>query len=159
VLEFKDTGYVKDDEKIDPDGLLESLRKGTEASNEERKSRGWAPLTIVGWRFPPRYDQQNRRLEGAIDGEPQGTRVVNDNTRILGSHGVTSVAVVADPDAIDRAVSDFKGVVQNYTYVSGERYTEYKAGDRVAEYGLAALVTGGAAAVAVKTGAAKWLWK
>jgi len=159
VLEFQDTGYVKDDEKIDADTLLGSLRKGTEASNEERKARGWPPLTIVGWRFPPRYDEQNKRLEWAIDGQSEGARVVNYNTRILGRHGVTSVAVVADPDGIDRAVADFKGVVQNYTYISGERYTEYKPGDKVAEYGLAALVTGGAAAVAVKSGAAKWLWK
>jgi len=32
-------------------------------------------------------------------------------------------------------------------------------GDKVAQYGLAALVVGGAAAVAVKSGIFKWLWK
>jgi uncharacterized membrane-anchored protein len=36
--------------------------------------------------------------------------------------------------------------------VSGERYTEFKQGDHVAEFGLAALVLGGAAAVATKKG-------
>jgi uncharacterized membrane-anchored protein len=49
-------------------------------------------------------------------------------------------------------------VIGNFHYVDGERYAEYKPGDKVAEYGLAALV-GGAAPVAVKSGAAKWLWK
>jgi uncharacterized membrane-anchored protein len=159
VLEFEETGYVKDDEKIDPDALLESVRKGTEAGNEERKARGWAPLTIVGWRFPPRYDQQSKRLEWAIDAQSEGTPVVNYNTRILGRHGVTAAAVVADPKELDHAVSAFKTVIQNFSYVDGERYAEYKPGDKVAEYGLAALVAGGAAAVAVKSGAAKWLWK
>jgi uncharacterized membrane-anchored protein len=159
VLEFEETGYVKDDEKIDPDALLESVRKGTEAGNVERKSRGWAPLTIVGWRFPPRYDQQNKRLEWAIEAQSEGKSVVNYNTRILGRHGVTSAAVVADPQDLDQAVGAFKTAIQNFTYVDGERYTEYKQGDKVAEYGLAALVAGGAAAVAVKSGAAKWLWK
>lgn len=159
VLQFEETGYVKDDEKIDPDDLIKSIRAGTEASNEERKSRGWAPLTIVGWRFPPRYDQQSRRLEWAVDAQSEGKTVVNYNTRILGRSGVTSATVVADPQQLDQAVNEFKTAIQNFSYVEGERYTEYKQGDKVAEYGLAALVAGGAAAVAVKSGAAKWLWK
>lgn len=159
VLQFEETGYVKDDEKIDPDALIQSIRAGTEASNEERKSRGWAPLTIVGWRFPPRYDSQNRRLEWAVDAQSDGKTVVNYNTRILGRSGVTSATVVADPQQLDQAVGEFKTAIQNFSYVEGERYTEFKQGDKVAEYGLAALVAGGAAAVAVKSGAAKWLWK
>jgi len=159
VLQFEEAGYVEDDEKIEPDALLDSLRKGTEAGNEERKSRGWASMTIVGWRFPPRYDQQSRRLEWAIDANSEGKSVVNYNTRILGRSGVTSATLVADPEQLDQAVAAFKTVIRNFSYVDGERYTEYKQGDKVAEYGLAALVAGGAAAVAVKSGAAKWLWK
>jgi uncharacterized membrane-anchored protein len=159
VLEYEQTGYVKDDDTIDPDALLESLREGTEAGNKERAARGWAPLKLVGWKFPPRYDAQTRRLEWAIDAQSEGVSVVNYNTRILGRHGVTSATVVADPQALDEAVRDFKSVIQNFSYVNGERYDEYKQGDKVAEYGLAALVAGGAAAVAVKSGAAKWLWK
>jgi len=159
VLEYEQTGYVKDDEKIDPDPLLESIRKGTEASNEQRKSRGWSTLTIVGWKFPPRYDTQDRRLEWAIDARSDGGAVVNYNTRVLGRHGVTSVTLVAGPDKLDQAVQEFKTAIRNFSYIDGERYDEYKQGDKVAQYGLAALVTGGAAAVAIKSGAAKWLWK
>jgi uncharacterized membrane-anchored protein len=159
VLEFEETGYVKDDDAIDPDELLESVRQGTKAGNKERASRGWPPLTIVGWKFPPRYDAKTKRLEWAIDAQSEGVPVVNYNTRILGRHGVMSATVVADPQSLDAAVNDFKTVIQNFSYVGGERYDEYKQGDKVAEYGLAALVAGGAAAVAVKSGAAKWLWK
>jgi uncharacterized membrane-anchored protein len=42
-----------------------------------------------------------------------------------------------------------------FSYLPGQRYAEYKPGDKVAKYGLAALITGGAAAIAVKTG----FWK
>ncbi len=42
---------------------------------------------------------------------------------------------------------------------SGETYAEWKPGDKVAEYGLAGLIVGGAAAAAVKTGLFKGLWK
>jgi len=62
VLEYEQVGYVKDDEKIEPGPLLESIRRGTEASNEQRKARGWATMSIVGWKFPPRYDTEARRL-------------------------------------------------------------------------------------------------
>jgi uncharacterized membrane-anchored protein len=63
--------------------------------------------------------------------------------------------LVVEPDHLDAAVNEFKSTLRTYTYSPSERYAAFKPGDRVAEYGLAALVTGGAAAVATKTG----LWK
>src|SRR3546814_4044586 len=36
---FNEVGYVKDDEKLDPDDILSSIREGTEASNIERERR------------------------------------------------------------------------------------------------------------------------
>src|SRR5438046_7897948 len=39
----------------------------------------------------------------------------------------------------------FKSALGGYGFVSGENYAEFKAGDKIAEYGLAALVLGGAA--------------
>jgi uncharacterized membrane-anchored protein len=62
---------------------------------------------------------------------------------------------VADPDDLASAIADFKSTLTGFSYVPGQRYAEYKSGDKVAQYGLAALVTGGAAAIAVKTG----FWK
>lgn len=159
VLEYEETGYVKDDEKIDADALLDAVRSGTEAGNKERAARGWPPMTVVGWKFPPRYDAHGKRLEWAIDVQSEGRSVINYNTRVLGRHGVMSATVVAEPQGLDAAVREFKMVITNFSYVDGERYDEYKQGDKIAEYGLAALIAGGAAAVAVKSGAAKWLWK
>jgi uncharacterized membrane-anchored protein len=84
-----------------------------------------------------------------------GQTVVNFNTRILGRGGVMSAVLVTEPDAMTAATTDFKSTLAGFDYTQGQRYAEYKPGDKVAEYGLAALVTGGAAAIAVKTG----LWK
>ena len=41
----------------------------------------------------------------------------------------------------------------------GDSYADYRPGDKVAEYGLAGLIVGGAVAAAVKTGVLKGLWK
>ena len=159
LFDFEDVGYVKDDETIDADALLESVKAGTEAGNEERRSRGWAELTITGWRFQPRYDPETQRLEWAIEAVSENLPVVNFNTRLLGRRGVTAATLVADPAALDPAVTEFKQVLTGFNYNEGETYAEFKEGDKMAEYGLAALIAGGGAAIAAKTGLLKGLWK
>jgi len=151
---YQDTGYVKDDEKLDADDILSSIREGTEAANQERARNGWEAMHVAGWHFKPKYEKSLNTLEWAIigEGERSHDRTVNYNTRLLGRHGVMEVVVVAAPEAIDAAITEFKQVLPGYAYVPGERYAEFRQGDRVAEYGLAALVTGGAAAVAAKKG-------
>ena len=46
----------------------------------------------------------------------------------------------------------YQALLNDFSYKTGERYAEYRQGDKLAKYGLAALIAGGAAAVAVKTG-------
>lgn len=152
LFDYEETGHVADDGKIDATPLLESIKQGTEAGNKERAKHGWAPMTIIGWRYQPFYDPTTKRLEWAIDGQSGAERVINFNTRILGRTGVTSATLVAVPEILDTAVPEFKTVVSGYDYVSGQKYSEVREGDHMAEYGLAALVAGGAAAVASKKG-------
>ena len=154
VFSFDDTGYVKDDETIEPDPILQSAKEGTQQGNEERRQRGWDELTVLGWRFQPQYDRQARLLEWAMRLKSGGSadELVNYETRILGRSGVTSVVLVADSAGLDPAVADLKRVLTGFSYDPGQRYTEFRAGDHVAEFGLAALIAGGAAAVATKKG-------
>jgi uncharacterized membrane-anchored protein len=60
--------------------------------------------------------------------------------------------VVTPPQKLDASIADFKSTLPGFQYLPGESYAEYRAGDHVAEYGLAALITGGALAVAAKKG-------
>jgi uncharacterized membrane-anchored protein len=154
---YSDDGYVKDDEKIDAAALLKNIEDNTQAGNSQRRERGWDELQVVGWQTPPHYDAQSNRLEWAIDAKNMrtNTAIVNFNTRILGRGGVTSAVLVSSPQTLDEAIGAFKETLNGFEYSSGQRYAEYKPGDKVAKYGLAALITGGAAAIAVKTG----LWK
>ncbi|HZX75784.1 DUF2167 domain-containing protein [Lysobacter sp.] len=151
---FDEVGYVKDDDSLDAEDLLSSIKKGTEQSNEERRSRGWDTMTIDGWSFKPQYDKQLNSLEWAIlaHADQSKHKIVNYNTRLLGRRGVMQVIVVSDPEGLDKAVAQFKSLMPGYAYNDGEKYAQFKEGDHIAEYGLAALVTGGAAAVASKKG-------
>lgn len=161
VFEYDDIGYVKDDEKgsLDPNAMLESIKRGTEEGNKQRAKHGWAPLTIVGWEQPPRYDEQIHNLTWAVRAESRGEPVVNYNTRLLGRKGVMRVTLVTDPPELQAALPQFRTLLNGYTFTKGSRYAEWVPGDKVAQVGLTALVTGGAAAVAVKSGLAKYLWK
>jgi uncharacterized membrane-anchored protein len=153
VFSFDSTGYVKDDEKIDPDALLKTLKDSDAPANEERKRLGLAPLYTVGWEVPPHYDTDTKRLEWGLRLKSQGERfTVNYTSRLLGRSGVMSAILVADPQTLAQDTLAFKAGLKDFSYVAGEKYSEFKPGDRVAEIGLAALVLGGAAAVATKKG-------
>jgi len=154
VFTFNPVGYVEDNETLDAEALLDSVTQGTEQGNIERRKRGWGTMTILGWRFEPRYDQQSKLLEWAFLAKDDNSSdlIVNYNTRILGRTGVMEVVLVADPESLDASVSTFKTSIDGYSFVPGERYADYRKGDRMAEFGLAALVAGGVAAVATKKG-------
>lgn len=160
VFHFDDIGYVKDTKTIDADEVLATVKRGTEEGNKERKARGWATMSVTGWRFPPRYDKVNKRLEWAIDArDSTGEITTNYNTRILGRNGAMSVVLVADPKQLDAAVVDLKTLLNGFTYVPDQAYGAYREGDKIAEYGLAGLITGGAVAVAAKSGILMKFWK
>jgi uncharacterized membrane-anchored protein len=151
-LEFDDAGYVRDTEKIDAPAVLKSLIADTDAANTERQQKGWAPLHVVGWSMQPRYNNVTKRLEWAILVRSSNGDSSNFFTKILGRRGYTSVVLVADPQDASAAISTLDQVLTGFRFNSGERYADYEAGDKVAEYGLAGLILGGAAAAAVKTG-------
>lgn len=151
---YEGTGYIKDDEKIDPDAILSNIRTGTQAANKERRARGWDEMSILGWSAKPEYDTQLKSLTWAILGEDENThhKIVNYNARLLGRRGVMDVVVVTAPDTLAATIDDFKTRVTGFQFAPGETYGDYQPGDHVAEYGLAALITGGAVAVAAKKG-------
>lgn len=151
-MEFEDSGYIKDDEKIDADALLKMMKENTEASNAERRKRGFPELHTVDWAVPPSYNAQTKRLEWATILESQGQQSVNLFTKLLGRRGYTSVILVAEPEDLTATMPAFNKVLEGYKFNPGETYAEWREGDRVAEFGLAALVLGGAAAIATKKG-------
>jgi uncharacterized membrane-anchored protein len=162
LFSFSGEGYVDDSDrdKIDADGLMRSMKAGTEADNEERKKRGWTPFNLEGWQTRPFYDSGTNNLTWAIRGSSPGDGVtINHSVRLLGRRGVMSVALVAGDEDFAAITDEFNELLSGYTYNPGQRYAEFRNGDKLAGYGLAALIGGGAAAAAVKTGFLQKAWK
>jgi uncharacterized membrane-anchored protein len=155
VFDWHPVGYVKDEEKdqIDADALFKSISENTERSNEERKKRGMPALHVVRWADPPRYDATTHNLTWALVGRNDGGKEsVNYNVRVLGREGVMSVTLVDEPQNLAKTKPQVDAVLAAFSYKLGKRYAEWVPGDKVAEYGLTALVAAGAGAAAVKLG-------
>jgi len=154
IFQFEEIGYVKDDEKNDlnADKLLDSYRKGAESMNERRKDEGVPPINIVGWHVAPNYNDQTKNLEWSVEAESHGEKFVNYNVRLLGRKGVTKITLIEDREKIDATLPKFREILKSHGYTSGESYAEYRQGDKIAKYGLGALVLGGTVAAAAKFG-------
>lgn len=164
TFEFDDTGYVKDDEKdkLDADAILKSIQEGTEAANEERRKRGWKPFHVTGWQTRPYYDPLTHNLTWAISGngdDPTSSGSINHSIRLLGRGGTMNVDLVVAPADYEASIAQFNAVISGFSYTQGQRYSDFRAGDKVAKYGLAALIAGGAGAVLLKTGLLAKFWK
>ncbi len=162
VFEFDDLGYVEkaDEEEIDADELLESLKESNQEEIKERKRRGLPSFTLRGWAIPPRYASESKNLEWAVElVSEDGEVFVNHNIRVLGRRGVMVVTLVCSPEQLQEVLVPTRGLLEEFSFNSGQKYSEYTAGDKIWKYGLTGLIAGGGLALAAKAGILKWLWK
>ncbi len=152
IIQFDEAGYVKDKETIDPDALLKTMRDNQAEANTQRAEQKLDPLTLNGWAVVPHYDTATHNLEYGINlSSPDGASV-NYATKMLGRRGVMVATLLTSGTGLQSDLVAFRKMMAGFAYKPDETYAAYKDGDKVAEYGLAALVTGGAAAAALKTG-------
>jgi uncharacterized membrane-anchored protein len=157
VLSYQEDGYVKDHdaETIDYTKLLNDMKKDTRAASKERVKEGYPSIDLVGWAASPRYDKSTHKFYWAKELKfgDSAENTLNYNLRILGRRGILVLNAVANMSQlaqIEKATPDILGMVD---FNEGHRYADYKPGaDKVAAYGLAALVAGG---IAAKTGLLK----
>jgi uncharacterized membrane-anchored protein len=139
--------------------MMEALKESTKEGNNVREEKGLPLHTMKGWHKKPHYNPKTNNLEWATIFEVSGRDTINYNIRFLGRKGIMEVILVANPDDFNNAMKKANQVLGKYSFSEGNKYSEYAQGDKIAEYGLTALVTGGAVAVAAKSGLLSKLWK
>ena len=163
TIEYSEDGYVKDDDasKINYDDLLKKMQAGVAESNQERKKAGYPTVNLLGWAAPPHYDADSHKLYWAkkLKFEGADDETLNYSIRMLGRKGVLELNAIASVDQfseIDKQTPEILGMVD---FKEGSRYADFDPKvDKVAKYGLATLVAGGALAAAAKLGLLKGLW-
>lgn len=149
-LTYEDDGHVDDSEaaEIDYADLLKDMQKGTEDSNPARKEAGYPEIHLVGWAEQPHYDSSAKKLYWAqhLRGST-GQNSLNYDVRVLGREGVLSMNAVAGMDQLENVRQDMRPLIDIAEFNEGYRYAEFDPKtDRMAEYGLGALIAGGVAA-------------
>jgi uncharacterized membrane-anchored protein len=170
VIRYIKDGYIKDDEAKhwNADELLKNIREGVDEANKDRVVRGFPEMQVIGWVEPPGYDAATHRLVWSMlakdKDQPDNTeKSVNYNTYALGRDGYFSLNLLSGSERIAGEKSVAHKLLAELSYNAGKRYEDFNATtDRIAEYGILALVGGVAAkklglfallaAVAVKFG-------
>lgn len=151
VIRYEDEGYIKDDEELDAQEILDAIKEGQEEANQERVERGFKALRIGDWTEAPHYDRTQHHLVWALNASTDDGTSVNYNTRVLGRRGYVSLNLVVDPENLEQSKPHAVKLLQSTTFNQGARYADFQEGtDKVAEYGLAGIVLGGAGLGAAK---------
>jgi uncharacterized membrane-anchored protein len=151
VVTYDEDGHVNDDDanKINYDDLLKDMKSSSEDENKERVKAGYTALSLVGWAESPHYDQASHKLywakELAVGNVQEHT--LNYGIRVLGRKGVLVLNAVAGMNQIVGIKTEMQKVVAFTEFKPGNGYADFNGStDKVAAYGIAALVAGGVAA-------------
>lgn len=152
VAYYDPSGYIKDDDAKhwDADKLLQSLKDGTEAGNAARTRVGVPPLKVTRWIEPPAYTADSHRLIWSVEAQRKDgvseDPTVNYNTYVLGREGFISMNLITSASGVNDDKAAARVLLSAVNFNDGKRYGDFNSStDKVAAYGLAALVAGVAA--------------
>lgn len=150
IISYKNDGHISDDDaaKIDYADLLKQMKADDEEDNKERRKEGYAGLTLLGWAEPPSYDQATHKMYWAreLKADDAEQTTLNYSIRVLGREGVLELNAVAAMADLQTIKQETPKILAFTNFTDGNRYADYDATtDKLAPYGLAALVAGGIA--------------
>jgi uncharacterized membrane-anchored protein len=157
TIHYDEGGYVRDDDAgtINYDDLLKKMQQEVLDGNAERAKEGYRTAELVGWAAQPHYDKASHKLYWAKElkfgNDPEET--LNYDIRILGRRGVLVLTVIAAQSDFPQINDEVPSILSMVDFQPGNTYADFDPKiDKVAEYGLTALIAGGALAGAAKLG-------
>lgn len=139
-------GYVSLDEweDIDSKNLLETISDNTEKANIERRKKGKSELHVVGWLQEPYLDRDSSTVFWILEAKRQEGDVeeliINSVALKLCRNGYERIVWASDKESFISYGGVLDKVLKGYSFDPGYCYQDYTPGDKVAEYGIAALV-------------------
>src|SRR5271154_5505439 len=104
-----------------------------------------AAFHVVGWSHTPFYDTRTHNLTWAVLGKSQEAgkpeeRSVNYSVRLLGRQGIMKADLILSPSEVTQVVPQFDTLLDGFSFFPGQTYADWRSGDKVAKYGLTALI-------------------
>ncbi|WP_226648610.1 DUF2167 domain-containing protein [Microbulbifer variabilis] len=154
TIEYEEDGYVSDEDAkdINYNDLLKQMQSDTAQASKDRVRNGYEPIALVGWAAQPYYDTDAHKLHWAKElkfGDME-TNTLNYNIRVLGREGVLVLNYIANMDQKTVIQDNLSSVLALAEFDQGHTYGDFNPEiDKVAAYGIGALITG---KVLAKTG-------
>lgn len=153
IVSYKNDGHISDDDaaKIDYAELLKQMQEDDAEDNKQRQQQGYAGLHLLGWAEPPHYDEATHKMYWAreLKADDATQNTLNYSIRVLGREGVLELNAVAAMADLPTIKQELPKVLAATNFTDGNLYTDYNPStDKLATYGLAALVAGGIASKA-----------
>lgn len=151
TVEYEESGYVSDEDAADIDynDMLKDLQESAKEDNKWRAENGYEPVSIVGWASAPHYDAEGKKLHWAKEVQfgDSDEHTLNYNIRVLGRKGVLVLNFIAGMHQLPQIEQNVPAVLAMTDFNDGNRYADFNPDlDKVAAYGLGALIAGKAAA-------------
>lgn len=151
IITYEEDGHVDDSDaaKTDFNDLLKHMQEDTVEGSKARVSQGFESIRLVGWAKPPYYDSTTKKMLWAKELEFGGAsdHILNYDMRVLGRKGVLSLNVVAGMNELGLVEANSPTILQGANFTQGNRYEDFDDSiDKVAAYGIGALVAGKVAA-------------
>ncbi len=146
LLKWTPDGYVKDDDfaSINFGDMLKQMREGSLEASKERERRGFGKMVMKDWAQQPHYDRATHKLYWAKAFEVDGPELgLNYDIRVLGRHGILEVSIISSMDQFKTIEEKAPQILGMVGFTEGNRYEDYKPGDKTAAYGIGALIAGG----------------
>ena len=145
IEKFTNDGYIKGDDwdNVDAESFIKELKSGSDKANKERVKNGYATVEDITWHIKPSYNKElGYVFYSLLVKFNDGSETYNSTAMVLGRKGYTDITFLFKESIADVMPTEIDKVVKNFKYNQGSQYTDFKSGDKIAAYGVGALVAG-----------------
>lgn len=141
VFDWQPEGYVSSDDWGDMGAaaMLRSITENTAADNAERAKQHFPDLTVTGWLKEPTLDHGSNTAFWTIELQESSRPLVNSIALRLARQGYERIVWVADKERYANSTI-LQTMLTANNFPIGLRYVDHATGDKMAGYGVAALV-------------------
>lgn len=145
-ISFEEEGYVDDEDAADMDfdELEADMKEESVESSRQREKAGYGKMLFLGWAKPPYYDSANKKLHWAMKFEVDSYELaLNYNIRMLGRRGYLVLNIIGSVSQLEEIEPNIDALLASVNFNEGHKYEDFDPEyDKVAAYGIGALVAG-----------------
>ena len=137
--------------RFDEHAAQKPLKEKTEDGNDERIKNGSDAIHIDGWIQKPAFDAVRKSVRWVVGLHGAHGSFVNAVALALGRHGYERFTLASSGTDPQGDAALLAAAAKDYRFDRGFQFSDYVRGDKLAGYGIAALVGTAAGATIAKT--------